>query len=333
MAGQPTMQQVAERAGVSTALVSLVMRNAPNVSDHRRKRVLDAADELGYRPNVLARNLAARRTNTIGLVLNDLHNPYFAEITDGIEHAAEQAGQRILIGNGRHSPAGESSAVETFLEFRVDGVIVAGSLALDAVCTAARSTPMVVVGRADELEHADTVHVDDALGAKHAVDHLVSIGHRRIAHIDGGDSAGAPERAHGYAEAMRSHGLEAHIRFAHGDFTEAGGAAAAHHLLDGGERPTAIFAGNDLSAVGAFDVMMDRGLSIPDDISLVGFDNTALAAMAHLALTTIDQPTFDLGAAALELLLERVHHGRTESKRVIRRPDLVVRESTAPPPT
>ena len=328
--GQPTMQQVAERAGVSTALVSLVMRNAPNVSEHRRQRVLEAADELGYRPNVLARNLASRRTNTIGLVLNDLHNVFFAEVTDGVEHAAEQAGQRILIGNGRHSAEGESDAVETFLQFRVDGIIVAGSLGLDTVRKAATTTPMVVVGRTDELDEADTVNVDDAVGAKLAVDHLVSLGHERIALIDGGSSAGAPERAQGYADAMRSHGLEAHIRVARGDFTEAGGAAAAHELLDGGERPTAIFAGNDLSAVGAFDVLMDRGLAIPDDMSLVGFDNTALAAMAHLALTTVDQPTFDLGAAALDLLLERINDNRTESKRVIRQPDLVVRDSTAP---
>jgi len=330
---QPTMQQVAERAGVSTALVSLVMRDAPNVSDHRRQRVLEAANELGYRPNVLARNLASRRTNTIGLVLNDLHNPYFAEVTDGIDDAAERASQRILIGNGRHSSAGEESAVETFLEFRVDGVIVTGSLDLTAVEKASASTPIVVVGRTDELSYADTVHVDDALGAQLAVDHLVSLGHRRIAHIDGGDSAGASERSQGYCDAMHAHGLNDGIQIARGDFTEAGGAAAAHNLLDDDQRPTAIFAGNDLSAVGAFDVLMDRGLSIPSDVSLIGFDNTALAAMAHLALTTINQPTYDLGVAAIELLLERINDGRTEAKRVIRRPELVVRESTALPPS
>lgn len=328
---QPTMQQVAQRAGVSTALVSLVMRNAPNVSEHRRQRVLDAADELGYRPNVLARNLAARRTNTLGLVLNDLHNPYFAEVTDGIQDAAERADQRILIGDGRHSADGETHAVETFLQFRVDGVIVTGSLALDSVERAARSTPMVVVGRTDELSYADVVHVDDAHGAALAIDHLVELGHERIAHIDGGTSAGAPERAEGYRESMRRHGLEQFITVAQGDFTEAGGAAAAHQLLAEPERPTAVFAGNDLSAVGAFDVFIEGGFSIPGDISLVGFDNTALAAMAHLDLTTIDQPTYDLGVSALELLLERVDGGRTESRRVIREPSLVVRASTSRP--
>ena len=125
---QPTMQQVAELAGVSTALVSLVMRDAPNVSDYRRQLVLAAADELGYRPNVLARNLASRRTQTIGIVLNDLHNPFFAEIVDGAQAAADDNGYRLLIGNGSHSQLGEERSVETFLQFRADGLVIAGSM-------------------------------------------------------------------------------------------------------------------------------------------------------------------------------------------------------------
>ncbi|MEL6893107.1 MAG: LacI family DNA-binding transcriptional regulator [Actinomycetota bacterium] len=329
---QPTMQQVAERAGVSTALVSLVMRGAPNVSDYRRRLVLEAADELGYRPNVLARNLASRRTNTLGVVLNDLHNPYFAEVVDGIQAAADAAQHRLLLGNGKHSLAGEADAVETFLQFRVDGIVVAGSLGLEPIEQASRSAPIVVVGRTDVLSYADTINTDDAAGARLVVDHLVSLGHERIAHIDGGTGAGAPERAEGYRSAMRDHGLDRHIRVAAGDFTEASGASGAAELLEGPERPTAIFASNDLSAIGAFDLLTDRGMSIPDDVSLVGFDNTSLAAMAHVGLTTINQPTYDLGVASIELLLERLDDGRTESTQFVRAPDLIVRTSTAPPP-
>lgn len=174
------------------------MRDEPNVSDHRRALVLQAADDLGYRPNVLARNLASRRTRTIGVVLNDLHNPFFAEIVDGLQHAAGVGGYRVLIGNGQHSKAGEQEAVETFLQFRVDGMVMAGpTIAVAAMERAASSTAVDVVGRATRSSKVDTVNIDDVLGARLAVDHLVNLGHERIAHIDGGSGAVRPrgERA------------------------------------------------------------------------------------------------------------------------------------------
>jgi DNA-binding LacI/PurR family transcriptional regulator len=330
---QPTMQQVAERAGVSTALVSLVMRDAPNVSDHRRKRVLEAADELGYRPNVLARNLASRRTETIGIVLNDLHNPFFAEIADGLQAEADSRDYRLLFGNGKHSRAGEAEAVETFLQFRVDGIVLVGSLDVDTMEKAARSTAVVVVGRRAPSSLLDTVNTDDAIGARLVVEHLVALGHERIAHLDGGSGAGAAERSDGYVTAMRDHGLAQHVRIVHGDFTERGGHAGAAELLRDDEPPTAIFAGNDLSAVGALDYAMAAGLAVPHDISVVGYDNTALAAMNHLSLTTINQPTEDLGRAAINLLLERVNDARTSPVQFVRAPTLVKRNSSGPPRT
>ena len=142
----------------SLALVSLVMRDAPNVSDYRRQLVLDAAEQLGYRPNVLARNLASRRTNTIGVVVNDLHNPFFAEIVDGIQEAADAANYRVLLGDGRHSEAGESNAVETFLQFRVDGVVIVGPwLDVNAMERASKSAAVVVVGRNVDTDQFDTM--------------------------------------------------------------------------------------------------------------------------------------------------------------------------------
>lgn len=327
---QPTMKKVAERAGVSTALVSLVMRGAPNVSDHRRARVLEAADELGYRPNVLARNLASRRTQTIGVVLNDFHNLFFAEVADGIQAAADAAGYRLLYGNGKHSIEGEAEAVETFLQFRVDGVVLAGSLDVEAMEKAARSAAVVVVGRSESSDYVDTVNTDDRAGAGLAVDHLVGLGHRRIAHIDGGGGAGAAERAEGYCDSMRRHGLEDCIQIAPGDYDESGGKAGAAELMDASPAPTAIFASNDLSAIGALDQLLTLGLRVPEDVSLVGFDNTALAAMSYISLTTINQPTGDLGRAAIDLIVERLD-GRSESVDFVGPPALVVRSSTAPP--
>lgn len=324
-----TMQQVAERAGVSTALVSLVMRGEPKVSDHRRALVLEAADKLGYRPNVLARNLASGRTRTIGVVLNDLHNPFFAEIVDGLQGAADDGGYRVLIGNGRHAKAGELESVETFLQFRVDGLVMAGpTIALTALEEAAATTALVVVGRTTRSTKLDTVNTDDRLGARLAVEHLVSLGHERIAHIDGGSGAGANERRTGYHTAMRDHGLFEHAIIAAGDFSEVGGSVAAAELLAHEERPTAIFAANDLSAVGALDAATDAGLRVPGDISIVGYDNTALAQMHHMSLTTIDQPRADIGRVALELLLQRLEEGRTAVTHHVVAPTLVERSSS-----
>jgi DNA-binding LacI/PurR family transcriptional regulator len=327
---QPTMQQVAQKAGVSTALVSLVMRGASNVSDHRRKLVLEAADELGYRPNVLARNLASRRTQTIGVVLNDLHNPFFAEVADGIQSAADAADYRLLYGNGKHSIDGEAEAVETFLQFRVDGVILAGSLDVATMERAARSAAVVVVGRTEQSESVDTVNTDDHAGAALAVDHLVQLGHQRIAHLDGGGGAGAAERSAGYVDSMYRHGLEKFVQIAAGNYDESGGQEGAAELLASKLTPTAIFASNDLSAIGALDHIVSTGLSVPNDISVMGFDNTALSALSYVSLTTVNQPSDDLGHAAIDLLLQRLE-GRTTSTQYVGAPTLVVRTSTAPP--
>ena len=327
---QPTMQQVAERAGVSLALVSLVMRDAPNVSDYRRKLVLDAADELGYRPNVLARNLASRRTNTIGVVVNDLHNPFFAEIIDGIQTESDEAGYRILIGNGKRSRRGEAEMIETFLQLRVDGVITAGAtMSMSAIEAAAVSTEVVLVGRTSRSRVVDSVNTDDVTGARLAVDHLVALGHRQIAHIDGGSGAGAEARRRGYSAAMADHGLADETVIAGGDFSEAGGYQAANELLDQLRRPTAIFAANDLSAAGALDRVEDAGLVVPDSMSIVGYDNTALAAMQHMSLTTVNQPRDELGSLAVKFLLERIRDERTESVHHVIAPTLVTRRTSS----
>lgn len=331
---QPTMRQVAERAGVSVALVSLVMRNAPNVSDRRRALVLQAADDLGYRPNVLARNLASRRTRTLGIVVNDLHNPFFAEVVDGVQSAVSAHGYRMLIGTGQHSRRGEAAAIETFLQFRVDGLILAGPVvAADAMERAARSAPVVAIGRTVASTMLDTVNNDDAIGARLAVEHLVALGHRRIAHIGGGVGAGGAARLAGYHDAMHACGLGDHLAVVSGDFSEAGGAAAAQSLLASRQRPTAVFAANDLSAAGALNHVVGAGVRVPDDMSFVGYDNTGLAAMQHMSLTSVDQPRALLGEIATNLLLERLDHGRTGAVHHVLAPTLVVRRSSAPPPS
>ena len=276
----PTLEDVAQAAGVSRALVSLVVRDSPRVSVESRQRVSAAATKLGYRPNLMARNLASRRTLTIGVLLNDLHNPWFAEVTDGIHDAAERHGYQLILASGRRNARLESRALDTFLASRVDGIIVAGcrlpATRLDAL---AHEVAVVSVGRALPKTVLGSVTTDDAFGARLAVEHLHELGHRRIAHIDGGKGAGAAPRRSGYLHTMRVLGLTDVAQVVAGDFTEEAGARGAERLFRGTDIPTAIFTANDLSAVGAIDVIERCGLVIPDEVSVVGFDNTSLAAL------------------------------------------------------
>ena len=326
-----TMEDVAREADVSRALVSLVMRDSPKVSEKRRGRVLAAAQRLGYRPNAMARGLASRRTRTIGVLLNDLRNPFFAEMMDGIVEAADELDYRLLIGTGRREAAGERRAVDAFFEHRADGLLlVSPRLPLREVLSIGRSIPTVAVGRPLKDTHVDSVTNDDVAGAKLAVRHLTGLGHRRIVHVDGGRGAGATARRRGYVREMEKLGLESLVL--PGEFTEAAGVSAAERLLDGKTLPTAVFAANDLVAVGALDRFEDAGLRIPGDISIIGYDNTFLAALHHMSLTTIDQPRPDIGRLALMTLVERIDGVRADAVHHRVEPSLVVRGTTGPPP-
>jgi DNA-binding LacI/PurR family transcriptional regulator len=328
----PTLEDVAQLAGVSRALVSLVMRDSPRVSTESRRRVQTAATSIGYRPNLMARNLAARRTMTIGVLLNDLHNPWFAEVADGVHDEAGRRGYQLILASGRRSPRLESTALDTFLASRVDAVIVAGCrLPEKRLAEVASEVPLVSVGRAIRHHSVGSVTTDDARGAHMAIDHLVSLGHHRIAHIDGGNGAGASPRRTGYRQAMTVNGLTEHFRVVEGDFTEAAGAHGAELLLRGNQPPSAIFTANDLSAVGALDAIERAGLRVPDDISLVGFDNTALAALNHIGLTTIDQPRVEMGIAAAAMVIDFLISPDDVPRRLMMEPCLVVRSTTRAP--
>jgi DNA-binding LacI/PurR family transcriptional regulator len=332
--GHPTILDVAERAGVSKSLVSLVLRGSPRVREEKRAAVLRAAEQLGYRPNAMARSLVRKRTNVIGVMLSDLHNIYFVEVVDGIEAEAVAAGYRALINTGSREADREWEAIETLLQLRTDGVILAGPVLPAArILSAAAAVPLVLVARASRSPHADSVTNDDRAGARLAVDHLVALGHRDIAHVDGGHGAGSAARRAGYLDAMRAHGLAGSAVVVPGAFTEDGGASGVDRLLASARRrPTAVFVANDLAAVGALHALERQGLAVPADVSVVGYDNTSLAALGHIDLTTIDQPRRQIGATAVRLLLERLEGGRDRARHVVVAPSLVVRGTTAPPP-
>jgi len=329
---KPTMDDVAQRAGVSRALVSLALRDSPKVSQASKAAVRRAADELGYRRNLIASHLASKRTGTIGLVINDLHNPYFPGVADGIKRAADARGYRLPMNSAFLNDDVERAALDTFVDYRVDGIILTGTrVAQHVVETVARSVPVVVVSRPMRSKLVDTINNDDRLGAELATEHLVSLGHQHICHIEGGRGAGAAQRRAGYEAVMRRHGLVPHVESA--AFTEASGAAAAQRALDRGTACTAVFAGNDLSALGALDVIEESGFAVPDDISLVGYDNTYVGALRHIGLTSIDQHRDELGELAVSALIERIEGTRSEAMHVVIPPSLVVRSTTGPPPS
>lgn len=324
---RPTMEDVAARAGVSRALVSLVMRGSPKVSAARRTAVLEAAAELGYSPHAMARSLASRTSHVLGVMVSDLHNPFWAEVVDGLDGHARAAGFELVINTGGRSPAREQQALQSLTSFRPAGLALLGPVVASSAITAAADIPLVLISRSSRLSTVDTVNDDGRTGSALAVDHLVGLGHRDIVHIDGGTGSQAAPRRTGYRLAMTRHGLVP--RVVHGEYTEAAGAAAVRSL----RRPfTAVIAANDLNAVGVLSALAEAGLRVPEDVSVVGYDNTWLAALRHIGLTTIDQPREEMGRLAASALISRVRGERTEPARLVVQPTLVTRTTTAPPP-
>ncbi|GAA3021185.1 LacI family DNA-binding transcriptional regulator [Streptosporangium sp. NPDC050855] len=331
---RPTIRNVAERAGVSKSLVSLVLRGSPHVSEHRRQAVLQAARDLGYRPNAVARSLVEGRTHLVGALVADLHNPFYAEFLDGLQESLHGDGLRLLIGNSQWDPAFEDEAVEAFLELRVDGLVLLGIAPTSGTLVEATGyTPTVVVGERDiDLGGVDIVVDDDQLGARLAVDHLVELGHRRIAHIEATGISCGRFRCEGYLVAMRRHSLAPYIMVEEGEPSEEGGARAAHSLLTRDPRPTAIFAANDLVAMGVLSAAAELGLRVPEDLSVVGYDNIRRAGTQPVALTTVDQPRRAMGRSAAALLHDRIGDPGKASRLRQVAPELVVRRSTSPTP-
>lgn len=327
---RPTILDVADRAGVSKSLVSLVMQGSSHVSDDRRADVLQAAAELGYRPNTMARSLVQQRSHVLGVMLSNLHNPFFADVVEGIEDRALENGYRALLNSGRRIPEREGVALETLLSLQTDGLILAGTLLdLKTIDRAGQEVPIVLITRDVRSKVVDSVSGDDRKGARLAVDHLVALGHSRIAHIDGGRGAGARRRRTGFRKAMEANDLDP-ITVA-GNYAEDGGMMGVEALIEMKANPTAILAANDLAAIGALQALFEAGRTVPDDVSLVGYDNAWLAGLQHISLTTVDQPRHELGATAVELLIERIDGGRTKPKHLVLPPTLVERSTTAPP--
>lgn len=331
---RPTMEDVADAAGVSRSLVSLVMRDSDRVSDASRMKVLAAAEQLGYRPNLMARNLAQNRTFTLGLLLDDLYNPFYAEVAQGVWRAAAARGYQVMLNAGFRDPATHSKAINAFLDSRVDGVVLASprseATRLRAV---AQTVPLVVIGERGDVTGTGvgTVTADDQLAASLVVGHLHALGHTDIAHVDGGSSWSAGSRSDAYRRAMKQRGLKEWIRVIPGDYTEEAGVAAANQLIALPTLPTAVFAANDLQATGLIGRLSELGLHVPTDISIVGYDNTSIAALHQVSLTTIDQNLGAMGELAANSLADHLDDAAEIAINHLLTPTLQVRTSTAAP--
>jgi DNA-binding LacI/PurR family transcriptional regulator len=326
------MRDVAARVGVSQALVSLVFRDAPGASAETRERVLQAAAELGYRPDTAARVLRRSRSRHIGILFR-MRQPFDVDLIEAIYPAAERRGYRLVLGAivpGKD----ERTAMEELLAYRCEAIILLGTdTGAAELAATVEQTPIIDIARRFTADGIDVVRVADEPGARLAVDHLVSLGHRAIVHVDGGNLPGSIHRRKGYRLAMRRHDLDHEIRILPGDHSEESGATAARQLMAENCLPTAVFAGNDRCAHGVLDTLLRAGVDVPGVVSVVGYDDSALARLSFINLTTIRQDATLMAESAVDAIVERLDEGRTTSKDIVLNPTLVVRGTTAAPLT
>lgn len=269
--------------------------------------MLEAMDALGYRPNTLAQSLSRARTDSVGVLLNDLRNPWFVDLLEGLSATLHAAGLAPLLADSHTDQRVGRPSVETLLARGIDGLIVVGTTSEStAITAAARTIPVVLAGtREPRLPNVDIAVDDDQAGARLATEHLIALGHRRIAHLLGPGEVGALRQA-GYREAMLSAGLDPDRYAETGGMSEEGGYAAGRRLLRRRDRPSAIFAFNDIAAIGVLSAAADESIYVPEQLSVVGYDNTYLARVRHLSLTSVDNGNFAVGVQAGKFLTERL---------------------------
>lgn len=326
-----TLADVASLAGVSAMTVSRVVNGVDGVGERTRRRVQEAIEELGYRPNIVARGLKASRSRTFGLLVTDITNPYFPEIVRGAEDVAFETGYTVLLNNVLEDAERESRALQAFEDRRVDGVIACSPRLADELLfpMLARQVAAVVVNRWAPADIAGSVRVEHQRGARLAVEHLYAIGRKRLAVLAGPEQSYAGrERLEGIAAATAELGMELLPgRRVYGMPNMEGGQDAASRLLETNPDVDSIFCFNDLVAAGAMQELRRRGMTVPDDVAVVGYDDIPFARMFSPSLTTLHVPTYELGKHAMQVLLDRME-GRDRQVGILFQPQLVVREST-----
>lgn len=331
----PTIYDVAERAGVAPATVSRVINESGYVSEETRVRVRRAIDELGYTPNRLARGLRSKQTQTIGLVVTDITNPFWTTVARGVEDAANQAGFSVILCNTDESDAKQDQYVNLLLEKQVDGFLLVPATRHGTAVSLVqeRAVPIVVLDRRVPFP-VDTVRGDSEGGAYQLTEHLLRLGHRRIALLGGSvDVSTAQERAVGYRRALEEAGIPVdESLILHRAFTQQAGYAMTQVALKMELRPTALFAVNNFIAIGAARALRDAELRVPEDVALVSFDDLPTTLIVEPFLTVAAQPAYEMGRLATELLMTRISGQATGDHREIILPTkLIVRRSSGCP--
>jgi len=331
-----TITDVASEAGVHPSTVSRVLNGhaGSTIRPATRERVLAAADVLGYRPSALARSLRLQRTLTLGMLVPDITNPFFSSIIKGAEDAARERGYNLILCNSEDQPEREAAYLRLLRERQVDGVLIASSQMADETIEGLRadSFPFVLVNRAAQDGEDLAVVVDNHAAAVEVVAHLAALGHRRVGHIAGPqNTTTGRDRREGYEAGVRAHGLahEQALVVEADAFSEDAGDRALGIMLAGPARPTAVFAANDLIAVGMLQRLRRIGVRVPDDLSIVGFNDIPLAGLLEPALTTVRVPQLAMGVAGAHLLIDRLEGRPIGEIRLTLPTELVIRASSA----
>lgn len=325
-----TIRDVAKTAGVAVSTASRALNNRGDVSESTRKRVLEAARELRYVPNSLARGLLSGETRTVGVIVTTILNPFYAAVVAGIQDVLGAKGYNTVLYNSDEDQRKELAAVKALLEQRVDGIILAPvkNTSETVEFLAHHNMPFVLVGRHVVGLDTDYVICDDMAIGQMATEHLIAKGHRRMMLVNSSGNASSELRYKGYELALRNSGLEVDCRLVRSVVLHSDAERAVAQALDEGVRPTAIFCFCDAMALGVLRVLRKRGIRVPDDIALVACDNLEFTEFLEPALTTVDVPKHEMGAKAAEILLAKLRRGKKRTTQMVLKPSLIVRASS-----
>jgi LacI family transcriptional regulator len=329
------IQEVARRAGVSISTVSRVLNGTARVNSEVRARVEAAIEELAYRPSRAARSLRTNHSTIIGLLVSDIQNPFFTGLIKGVEDVAQRRGYSMILCNSDENPQREQQYLAVLSDERVAGVIIVPTREQVRGLNRfhERSIPIVALDRRIKDSRIDAVLTDNIAGAREAVTHLIQNGYRRIGAILGHKTiTTGRDRLEGYRLALRDAGIPHDPRLErHGDFNEQSGRQCARELLELDPPIDALFVGSNFTTVGALDVLHERGLRVPDDIAVIGYDEMPWSALGTISLTTVTQPTYELGSAAAERLFQRLQNPAAQARQeIILAQTLCIRGSSAP---
>jgi LacI family transcriptional regulator len=328
----PTIKEIAKIANVSAMTVSRALNNNPRVREKTRKKIQTIAKQLGYRPNRIARSLVSKRSQLISLIVADIANQYFSELARGIEDKAREYGYNVIFCSTDNDSETLKTYVRLMMEVGVDGFILAAVRLKEPIVEelADQHFPVVLVNRELKEKKANSVVIDNHAGAYLVVEHLINCGYEKIGIITGDlNLSTGIERFEGYRKALRDYGIPFHEDYSsQGPFTQAHGCRAATKMLSRKNRPEAIFAASDNIALGVMDAAGSLGLRIPEDLAVVGFDDTEFSSNAKINLTTVSQKKYEMGAIGVQMLLDLINgqaHGAVNN--IVLEPELIIRKS------